>query len=105
MQKEIREITADAVENLILPTLGSLILLYSFRDYKVDTITLTNYIFAIFIGLSAGCFSCTRALNQTEEPKMYERILKAGGLSLHSGIIFLIASALKYMMLHLQFIN
>ncbi len=90
--------------NFFFGILGASIVIYGFKNIKEDTTNLTNYGFAILAGISSICFSWTRGLDKEKEPLMIDRISQAGEGSLHGAIIFLLASALKYSSIHLDFI-
>lgn len=90
--------------NFFFGLLGSTIVIYGFKNINEDTTSLTNYGFAILVGISSVCFSWTRGLDNEKEPLMIKRISQAGEGSLHCAIVFLLASALKYSTLHLDFL-
>jgi hypothetical protein len=90
--------------NFFFNIIGISVVIYGFRNIKEDTTSLTNYGFAILAGIASVCFSWIRGLDINNEPLMIERISKAGEGALHCAIIFLLASALKYSTLHLEFL-
>ena len=65
-----------------------------------DTVNLTNYGFAILVGLSSVCFAWARSLKEGEE-EIIEIIFYAESF-LHCAIIFLITSAIKYAYIHMS---
>lgn len=82
--------------SIIFAILGFSILLYSFKNIREDTTYLTNYGFAILIGLSSVCFSWTRNIDNEKEPLMLKRVSASAEGFLHCAIIFLLSSIIKY---------
>jgi hypothetical protein len=66
-----------------------------------DTTSLTNIGFAIFAALASVCFGWSRALDNNKELNRTQNIVASGELFLFSGIMFLFASATKYVSMHL----
>ena len=84
------------IPSVIFALLGGSILLYSFKNINEDTTYLTNYGFAILIGLSSVCFSWTRNLDNEKEPLMLRTASASAEGFLHCAIIFLLSSIIKY---------
>ena len=84
------------IPSVIFAILGGSILLYSFKNINEDTTYLTNYGFAILIGLSSVCFSWTRNLDKEKEPLMLKTVSASAEGFLHCAIIFLLSSVIKY---------
>lgn len=61
-----------------------------------DTMSITNYAFAIVIALSSVSFGYARCLDDIEDKKTIEY---CGERFLHSAILFLVASIVKYFLL------
>jgi len=64
-------------------------------NFNKNTISLTNYGFAILIGISAVCFSWARNLQPSNE-KRAARITDNAVDALYGAIAFILGSALKY---------
>lgn len=74
-----------------------------FINYKVDTIFLTNYGFAILIGISSVCFSWARNIDKNEDIwDEYERIMDCAVDSIYSAILFLLSSGFKFLSLGIK---
>jgi hypothetical protein len=86
-----------AVMCIIIGGLVFLVIVISknFINPKIDTTSLTNIGFAFAVSMSAVCFSWYRTLesNETESLKL---IKSSGERFLFAGIIFICASAIKY---------
>lgn len=67
-----------------------------FSNPTIDTINITNYAFAIFATLSALSFNYERSIVVDIEKK--EEVLYCAERFLHSAILFLTASIIKYFM-------
>ncbi len=96
------KITLVNLPNFFILLFGYTLILYSFTNLKEDTTFLTNYGFAILVGVASICFSWVRSLDKTSEPKMISRLNKYGEYAVHAAIIFLLGSVVKYMALHLD---
>ncbi len=68
-----------------------------------DTTSLTNYGFAIFIGLASVCFGWSRAIKGPQSD--IDKIIKTGEEALNAGLIFLAASGLKYLFLNFELLT
>ena len=107
MKKLMDENLLGRIFILYIPTflfiaLGAFLVFDNFQSADKDTTYLTNYGFAILIGLTSICFSWTRNMYNEKEPLMLAIVSKAGENSFHSSIIFLIASSLKYSLVNLN---
>ncbi len=90
--------------NLLIGLVGFVIVIHELLNVKNDTTHITNYGFAILVGMASVCFSWIRALSQSENDQVINSIRKAGEMFLHSAIIFLLASALKYASFHTDYL-
>lgn len=90
------------IPNFFFTILGISILFYNFQNIKEDTTSLTNYGFAILVGISSLCFSWARGLNKDEDTQTLEKATIFGESFFHSAIIFLLLSAIKYATIHLE---
>jgi hypothetical protein len=79
------------------------VLLYSFLNIKDDTTYLTNYCFAIIIIMASVCFSWVKVLKEEKEAKTIVVISQCGEMLLHSAVIFLLASSIKFISFHLDY--
>lgn len=80
----------------LLGFLGMYFVINYLVDPKIDTIPMTNAAFAITAGLASVCFSYERAIRITE-PEKNSVLIRCGERLLHSSILFLVASSLKYL--------
>lgn len=87
--------------NLLFTIFGYGIIIYSFKNVDIDTTNLTNYGFAILAGISSICFSWSKNLN-SEDENTSERIIIIAECFLHTAIIFLLSSAIKYSAIHID---
>ncbi len=99
----------NRINLVILPTyilglLGFVVVIHELLNKKNDTTNITNFGFAILVGMASVCFSWIRALSQDEPDSVAHSIRKAGEMFLHSAIIFILASSLKYTSFHLDFL-
>ena len=90
------------IPSALVILLGAFVFFDSFQSADQDTTYLTNYGFAILIGLASICFSWVRNLDREKEPLMINKVTEAGENSFHSSIIFLIASGIKYSLVNLH---
>ena len=67
-----------------------------FYDPKKDTFSLTSIGFAMCISVSSVCFSWLKTLDSEKEKHYIDRIKKCGEISFGIGILFVLATALKY---------
>lgn len=71
-------------------------ILQHFENGKVDTTALTNIGFAIFAAVSSVCFSWLKSLDTEKEKLLIVNLRNCGEASFYAGILFVLASALKY---------
>lgn len=71
-----------------------------FADNTQNTISITNYAMAIVLAFANVSFAFARGIEKEE--KIKERVQYSGERFVHSGILFLIASVLKYFLLQQQ---
>jgi hypothetical protein len=90
------------IPSFLLILLGAFIIFDNFQTASKDTTYLTNYGFAILIGIASICFSWARNMNIEIEPLMISRVNIAGENSFHSAILFLIASGIKHSLVNLE---
>lgn len=90
------------IPTFLVIVLGAFMIFDNFQSADKDTTYLTNYGFAILIGLASISFSWARNMDKEKEPVMLGIVSKAGENSFHSSIIFLIASGLKYSLVNLN---
>lgn len=74
-----------------------------FADKTQNTISITNYALAIVLALASVSFAFARGIENDE--KIKERVQYSGERFVHSGILFLVASVLKYFLLQDQIIS
>ncbi|MGN6567657.1 MAG: hypothetical protein ACTHJ0_06880 [Flavipsychrobacter sp.] len=67
-----------------------------FADEKKNTLGITSAAFAICISISSICFSWVKTLDAEKEIKDISIIKTTGEISLTIGIMFILATALKY---------
>jgi hypothetical protein len=95
----IRLLCRYLFEHLPLPFIAIVAVYFSYTvlsNPKINTLTLTNYGFAITAGLASISFSYAPLLDDTELKK---KIRHAGEMFVRSAIYFLSASVLKYFIL------
>lgn len=90
------------IPSALVILLGAFVVFDNFHRADKDTTYLTNYGFAILIGIASICFSWARNMEKENEPLMSMKVKIAGENSFHSAIIFLIASAIKYSLVNLD---
>lgn len=73
-------------------------LIFELVNFKNDTIGLTNYGFAIMLGLSAICFSWASALTKKDK-RSKRRILDNAIDALYGAIVFLMGAGFKYIVI------
>lgn len=91
------------IPSILLAILFGFIVLDDFTQSSKDTTYLTNYGFAILIGISSICFSWARNMDKESEPLMLNKVSTSGENSFHCAIMFLISSAIKYSLVNLNF--
>jgi hypothetical protein len=77
---------------LMVLIVGFLFTLVILRDVRQDTTPITNAAFAALASLAALSFGCARAVEETAR----DRFAYAGERALHSALMVLMASILKY---------
>lgn len=67
-----------------------------FSNPEIDTVSLTNLGFAIFIGLSSVLFSWSRSLDEKKHQYSVKQINKMAARSIMGSIFFILSSFFKY---------
>ena len=67
-----------------------------FTDPSNDSIVISNYGFAILIGLTSSCFGYYKILESQKYVRLHKDIQKCGELFFSSSIAFIMSSAMKY---------
>jgi hypothetical protein len=88
----------------IAADLGIVMVANTFGEETKDTTNLTNYGFAIFIGLASVCFGWSRALDSATERKFIDKVIHAGERFILVAILFLFASIVKYCSINLPLV-
>jgi hypothetical protein len=76
---------------------GAIFILFTFSKTSFDTTSITNAGFAIFAGCSSVCFTWARNM---EDKKDIAKINNHGEKLFLSALCFVIASLLKYILIH-----
>lgn len=79
---------------------GGVFIILTFGKTSYDTTGITNAGFAIFAGCSSVCFSWARHLQERDEKKYEQKITIYGESLFLSALCFVIASLLKYIIIH-----
>ena len=80
----------------LLGLIGYLYAFWLIINYEKDTTTITNTAFAIMATLASLSFSFARVI---ESDELKDRLMFAGERFLHGGILVLVASLLKYLVI------
>lgn len=69
---------------------------FLFNDKDFNTVTLTSYGFAIFVGVATVCFNWARSFDTSKHRQIIQFINNTAELSIYGCVFFLITSVAKY---------
>ncbi|MBC9910573.1 hypothetical protein [Chitinophaga varians] len=107
LNKSADTITFDGLLIIWIPLIfmliiGCFFLLEDFYNPVKDTTNVTNIGFAVLAGISSLSFSWAGRLDRQTESQLHDDIVRFGALAFHAALIFITASGLKYIHIHID---
>ncbi|MDQ0106918.1 hypothetical protein J2T02_002031 [Chitinophaga terrae (ex Kim and Jung 2007)] len=87
---------------VLMLIIGCFLLLQDFDDPTKDTTHITNIGFAVLAGISSLSFTWAGKIEQSSDRTLHDEVVRMGEVSFHAALVYIIASGLKYIYIHID---